>query len=117
MLRAAFSGTCSPLRGSSLASLAEGLLRELPRSHFDSLLSRLPPATVFIKCVHIYVYTYICIHIYMYIGIYIYKCGSVSDKGVTLQYPGAKYHVFNLSTSYVFILILSYVSICSMCYV
>ena len=43
--------------------------------------------------------------------------GSVSDKGVTLQYLGAKYHVFNLSTSYVFILILSYVSLvaCVMC--
>ncbi len=51
----------------------------------------------------------------LYVRTHIY--GSVSDKGVTLQYPDAKYHVFNLSTSYVFILILSYVSICSMCYV
>ena len=49
----------------------------------------------------------------MYIDIY----GSVSDKGVTLQYPGTKYHVLNLSTSYVLILILSHVSVCSMCYV
>ena len=53
----------------------------------------------------------------MYIYIYICTYGSVSDKGVTLQHPGAKYHVLNLSTSYVFILILSSVSICSMCYV
>ena len=48
---------------------------------------------------------------------YIYTYGSVSDKGVTLQYLGAKYHVFNLSTPYVLILMLSYGSICSMCYV
>lgn len=46
-----------------------------------------------------------------------YAYGSVSDKAVTLQYPGAKHHVLNLSTSYVYILILSYVSICSMCHV
>ena len=34
-----------------------------------------------------------------------------------IKTPGAKYHVFNLSTSYALILIRSYVSICSMCYV
>ena len=50
-------------------------------------------------------------------GLSIYIYGSVSDKGVTLQYPGAKYHVSNLSTICVFILSLSFVSICSMCYV
>ena len=44
-------------------------------------------------------------------------CGSVSDKGVTLQHLEAKYHVLFFSTSYVFILILSYVSIDSKCYV
>ena len=44
------------------------------------------------------------------------RYGIVSDKGVTLQHLGAKYHVFNLSTSYAFILILSYASVCSMCY-
>ena len=54
-------------------------------------------------------------YIYIYY-IYIYLATS-QIKGVTLQYPGAKYHVFNLSISYVPILILSYVSICSMCYV
>ena len=42
-----------------------------------------------------------------------YTYGSVSDKGIALQYPGAKYHVLNLSTSYEFILILCYVSILS----
>ena len=53
----------------------------------------------------------------MNISLYIYIYGSISDKGVTLQYLGAKYHVFNWSTSHVFVLILSYVSICSMRYV
>ena len=33
-----------------------------------------------------------------------YTYGSVSDNGVTLQYPGAKYYVLNLSTSFVSIL-------------
>ena len=38
-----------------------------------------------------------------YVHIYIYTYGSVSDNVLTLQYPGAKHHVFNLSTSYAFI--------------
>ena len=60
--------------------------------------------------IHIYTYTYIyiLIHSYTYTYIYIYMC---------IQHPGAKYHVFNLSTSYVSNLILSYVSICRMRYV
>ena len=37
-------------------------------------------------------------------------------KGGLYSILGAKYHVFNLRTSYVFILILSYVSIFSICY-
>ena len=53
---------------------------------------------------------------YIYIKyIYIYMnehMAASQNKRVTLQSTGAKYHVVNLDTSYVFILILSYVSIC-----
>ena len=71
---------------------------------------------------HVHKYIHVCItYIYICKYINIYMCtsihGSVSDKGLTLQYPEAKYHVFNLSTSCAFVLVLSHVSICSMCYV
>ena len=57
------------------------------------------------------IYIHACILPYIYIYIYMYIYGSASYKGGTLEYPGAKYHVFSLSTPYASILILSYMSI------